>query len=122
MDSGGHGQQTPRHTANKGQLDSDTCRKCLQKGHWASKCPQSEKRKSAEANGTGPNLQLVTNITRGTEVYLDAVVYGRRVSILLDTGYETPVIGENLLPKLHLDETEHRYTDCMQPTELVYRF
>jgi len=108
MDSGGHGQQTPRHAGNKGKLDSDTCRKCLQQGHWARNCPQSEKRKNTEANGTRPNLQSVTNITRGTEVYLDAVVYGRRVSILLDTGCETSVIGENLLPKLHLDETEHR--------------
>jgi predicted aspartyl protease len=93
---------------NSRRVAADTCRKCRQPGHWARECPKMRGQGTPRSETSMPNVQTISTDDHGTNVYLDVVIYGRRVLALLDTGCETSVIGENLVPKLTLNETDHR--------------
>ena len=87
------------------RLDPDTCRKCFQSGHWAKDCPQSTRKESWSKTTTQSNVQTITKDDKRADVYLDVTVYGRRLSVLLDSGCETSVIGASLLPGIRLEES-----------------
>ena len=85
------------------RLDPDTCRKCFQSGHWAKDCPQSTRKESWSKTTTQSNVHVINKGEIRADVYLDVTVYGRRLSVLLDSGCETSVIGASLLPGIRLE-------------------
>ena len=89
-------QTRQSHKWKPRRLNPDTCRKCFQSGHWAKDCPQSK-------TTTQSNVQAMTKGDLRADVYLDVTVYGRRLSVLLDSGCETSVIGASLLPGIRLE-------------------
>ena len=61
-------------------------------------------------------------------MYLDVTVYGRRLSVLLDSGCETSVIGASLLPGIRLKiSTQELYAangtriPIVEETDLEFR-
>jgi len=48
---------------------------------------------------------VITKKEYRADVYLDVTVCGRRLSVLLDSGCETSVIGESLLPGIRLESS-----------------
>ena len=84
------------------------CHGCGEMGHWIRDCPKNH-------NG-GEGETLSSKVVTGTvdvkcrAVYIRAIIEGRKVYALLDSGCETTVMGRGIVPFLELQPTTRRLT------------
>ena len=90
----GHPRPSGRGRAHRlqGAVDRDTCRTCLQRGHWSSRCP------NGAAASTSANVNGVSDSNSWSCTYMNTNVNGVKVVCLLDSGSEHNLIPRRLVP------------------------
>jgi len=96
--------------ANRRYIPRDTCRNCLEKGHWAKFCPKlsAEPATNAGANNSTGDASRLNVVNGGNDksskaVYLKIRVNGHHVNCLLDSGCEQSIVNSHLIEGLQLE-------------------
>ena len=74
-------------------VDRNTCRTCVQTGHWSYGCPSVNQPPTTTTNQNQATINGVSDSNSSTHTYLSVVINGTKTSCLLDSGCE-----KNLLP------------------------
>ena len=101
-----------RNTGGRGRgnrVDRDSCRTCLQRGHWSRDCPtrHNQLTNTVEAPQQQANVGIISDTkTWSSETYLNIVVKGKKGLCLIDTGCERSCLPLSHVTKLKLRETD----------------
>ena len=88
------GRGRGRGVRNRGRnrVDYDQCRRCFQYGHWASDCSQSPS-----------GVHEIADSAHKSYTHFKAVLHGRKICILIDTGASVNLLPHRLAEDLKLE-------------------